>query len=124
MELLPGETNIFEITNSNVWQENQIGQLNTTIWSTIRLQPCLQLLSNQADNRSVLQISKSVVYNELPGKFGNTLRKDLDLNKALFPLELLQVGKREYTQLRQNLLSSEIHFLLIEKKQSIEILVN
>ena len=40
MELLPGETNIFEITNSNVWQENQIGQLNTDIWSTIRLQPC------------------------------------------------------------------------------------
>ena len=39
MELLPGETNIFEITNSNVWQENQIGQLNTAIWSTIRLQP-------------------------------------------------------------------------------------
>ena len=41
MELLPGETNIFEITNSNVRQENQIGQLNTDIWSTIRLQPCL-----------------------------------------------------------------------------------
>ena len=39
MELLPGETNIFEITNSNVWQENKIGQLNTAIWSTIRLQP-------------------------------------------------------------------------------------
>ena len=45
LELLPGETNIFEITNSNVWQENQIGQLNTAIWSTIRLQPCYLYLS-------------------------------------------------------------------------------
>ena len=56
------------------------------------------------------QIFKSVVHNEFPGKFGKTLRKELDLNKALFLLDLLQVGKRKYTQLRQNLLSSEIHF--------------
>ena len=40
----------------------------------------------------------------------NTLRKELDLNKALFLLDLLQVGKRKYTQLRQNLLCSEIDF--------------
>ena len=70
----------------------------------------LQLISNQVDNRSVAQISKSVVHNEFPGKFGETLRKELNLNKALFLLDLLQVGKRKYTQLRQNLLSSEIHF--------------
>ena len=45
-----------------------------------------------------------------PGNFGKTLRKELDFNKALFLLDLLKVGKRKYTQLRQNLLSSEIHF--------------
>ena len=30
---------IFEIRNSNVWQENQIGQRNTAFRLTIRLQP-------------------------------------------------------------------------------------
>ena len=33
------ETNIFKMMYSIVWQENQIGQLNTVIWSIIRLQP-------------------------------------------------------------------------------------
>ena len=88
-------------------------KLLSTIEDTSEIQIAalaLQLLSNQADNRGVAQISKSVVHDEFPGKFGKTLRKELDLNKALFLLDLLQVGKRKYTQLRQNLLSSEIHF--------------
>ena len=34
--LLTGETNIFEMTNSIFWHENENGQLNTVVWSTFR----------------------------------------------------------------------------------------
>ena len=38
------------------------------------------------------------------------VKKDLDLNKALILLDMLAIGRRKYTQLRQLLLPSDIHF--------------
>ena len=45
-----------------------------------------------------------------PCQFGCIARKDLALNKSLFLLDMLEIGKRKYTQLRQHLTSSDIPF--------------
>ena len=51
------------------------------------------------------------------------MKKELDVNKALFLINFLEIGKRKYTQLRQHLLSSEIHFpayhKLVEQRNNI-----
>ena len=76
----------------------------------------LQLLCNEADNREVAKVSKSIVHDKFSGQFGHTSKnKELDVDKALFLLDLLEIGKRKYTLLRQLLLSSEIHFLFITR---------
>ena len=83
----------------------------------------LQLLSNQTANQEIARLCKSIVHDQYPGKFGNILKKELDVNKALFLINFLEIGKRKYTQLRQHLLSSEIHFpayhKLVEQRNSI-----
>ena len=70
----------------------------------------LQLLSNEENNRKVSQISKSIVHDNFNGNFGNLVKKELEVGKALFLIDLLEIGKRKYTQLRQHLLTSDIHF--------------
>ena len=70
----------------------------------------LQLLSNQTANRDIAKLCKSIVHDHYPGKFGNILKKELDVDKAVFLINFLEIGKRKYTQLRQHLLSSEINF--------------
>ena len=69
-----------------------------------------QLLSNQIANREIAKLSKSIVHDKYPGQFGNIFEKELDVNKALFLIYLLEIAKRKYTQLRQHLVFSEIHF--------------
>ena len=70
----------------------------------------LQLLSNEENNKKVSQIFKSIVCDNFSGRFGNLVQKDLEVDKALFLIGLLEIGKRKYTQLRQHLLTSDIHF--------------
>ena len=70
----------------------------------------LQLLSNKIDDRQIAKVSKSIVYDKFHGQFGKTLKKEVDVNKSLFLLDLLEIGKRKYTQLRQHLLSCDIYF--------------
>ena len=83
----------------------------------------LQLLSNQTANRDIAKLCKSIVHDHYPGKFGNILRKELDVDKAVFLINFLEIGKRKYIQLRQHLLTSEIHFpayhKLVEQRNSI-----
>ena len=44
----------------------------------------LKLLSNQTSNREITKLCKSIVHDQYPGKFGNILKKELDVNTALF----------------------------------------
>ena len=67
----------------------------------------LQLLSNEVDSNETRKVSKSKVYDSFHGQFGNVPRKELDLDKSLFLLDLLEIGKRKYTRFRQQLLSNE-----------------
>ena len=93
------------------------------ILQKLQLQLALQLLSNKTANREIARHCKSIVHDQYPSKFGNILKKELDVNKALFLINFLEIGKRKYTQLRQHLLSSEIHFpayhKLVEQRNSI-----
>ncbi|KAI6655659.1 hypothetical protein LOD99_1799 [Oopsacas minuta] len=70
----------------------------------------LQLLSNQTKQREIAKVSKSVVYDKFSGQFGKLLKKELDVTKTVFLLDLLEIGRRKYTQLRYHLLSSDIRF--------------
>ena len=70
----------------------------------------LQAISNIADNRQAAQASKLIAHESFSGQFGYMARIDLDLNKSLFLLDMLEIGKRKYTQLRQHLLSSDVRF--------------
>ena len=58
----------------------------------------LKLLSNQTDNRVVAEVSRSIVYDKSPGQFGKILKKDLDVNKAVFIVDFLENRRRKYTQ--------------------------
>ena len=49
------------------------------------------------------------MYDNLHRQFGNVPRRELDLNKSLFLIDLLEIGKRKYTRFRQHLLSSDFH---------------
>ena len=58
----------------------------------------LQLLSNQTDNRAVARVSKSIVYDRFPGQFGKILKQNLEVNKAVFLIDFLEIGRRKYTR--------------------------
>ena len=73
----------------------------------------LQAISNISDCRQVAQVSKLIARESFPGKFGYVAKKDLDLDKSLFLLDMLEIGKRKYTQLRQHLLLSCLIRLLV-----------
>ena len=81
----------------------------------------LQLLSNLTENRGIAKVSKSIVYDKFPGQFGNILKKELDVSKALFLVDMLEIGRRKYTNL--HLLSSDIYFpayhKVVEQRNSI-----
>ena len=67
----------------------------------------LQLLANEEDNRQVANVAKEIVAN---GGFSNLKDKVVPLDKALFVLDLVGVGRRIYTQLRQTLIPENIIF--------------
>ena len=67
----------------------------------------LQLLANEEDKRQVAKVDKEIVAN---GGFSNLNDKVVPLDKALFVLGLVGVGRRIYTQLRQTLIPENIIF--------------
>ena len=83
----------------------------------------LQLLSNLTENRGIAKVSKSIVYDKFPGQFGNILKKELDVSKALFLVDMLEIGRRKYTNLCHHMLSSDIYFpayhRVVEQRNSI-----
>ncbi|KAI6659011.1 hypothetical protein LOD99_14687 [Oopsacas minuta] len=78
---------------------------NTTEISIAALS--LQLLANEENNRQVATVAKEII---VSGGFCNLSNKHVPVDKALFLLDLLEVGRRKYTQLRQTLLPDNIHF--------------
>ena len=66
----------------------------------------LQLLANEEDNRQISKVAREIV---ISGGFSNNERF-VPVDKALFLLDLLEVGRRKYTQLRKTLLPDDIIF--------------
>ena len=66
----------------------------------------LQLIVNEEDNRPVAKVANDMV----SGSFSNHTNQLVPVDKALFILDLLEVGRRKYTQLRQTLLGDDIIF--------------
>ena len=69
-----------------------------------------QLLSNLSENRGIAKVYKAIMYDKFAGQFGNILKKELDVSKALFLVDMSEIGRRKYTNLRHNLLSSDVYF--------------
>ena len=67
----------------------------------------LQLMANEEDNRQVSKVAKEIVFS---GGFSNINKRLFPVEKALFLLDLLEVGRRKYTQLHQILLPDNIVF--------------
>ena len=67
----------------------------------------LQLLANEEDNRQIAKVAKEIVAN---GGFSNLNDRVFPLDKALFVLDLIGVGRRIYTQLRQTSIPENIVF--------------
>ena len=55
----------------------------------------LQLVSNQFDARQVANVSKLIVTESFSGDFGKVVKKDVDVDKSLFLLDMLVIGKRK-----------------------------
>ena len=70
----------------------------------------LQLFSNLTENRGIAKVSKLIVYDKFPGQFGITSKKELDVSKALFLVDMLEIGRIKYTNLRHHFLSSDTYF--------------
>ena len=51
----------------------------------------LQLFSNLTENRGIGKVPKSIVYEKFPGQFGFTSKKELDVGKALFLVDMLDI---------------------------------
>ena len=67
----------------------------------------LQLLANESDNRKTAKIAKEIISS---GGFSGINLSYVPVDKALFLLDMLEMRRRKYTQLRQTLLTENIHF--------------
>ena len=67
----------------------------------------LQLLANEVDNRKTAKVAKGIVSS---GGFSGISLNYVPVDKALFLLDLFEIGRRKYTQLRQTLLPENINF--------------
>ena len=67
----------------------------------------LQLLANEVDNRNVAKVTKEIISS---GGFSGQSLYYVPVDKALFLLDLLEIGRRKYTQLRQTLLPENVNF--------------
>ena len=57
----------------------------------------MQLLANEVANREIASFDKTMVYD---GNFGREV-KCVPIDKSLFLIDLLEIGRRKYTHLRQ-----------------------
>ena len=69
--------------------------------------PVLQLLANEVDNRNIAKVAKEIISSS--GFSGQSLNY-VPVDKALFLLDLLEIGRRKYTQLRKTLLPENVNF--------------
>ena len=72
----------------------------------------MQLLANEIDNRETSSLAKSMIYD---GNFGKDVAKVVPVDKSLFIIDLLEIGRRKYTQLRQLLLPNGVNFPAFNK---------
>ena len=66
----------------------------------------LQLLSNEVDNRKEANVAKKIAYD---GDFGNVVKSQISLEKSLFLLDALEIGKRKNSKLRQLHITNHAH---------------
>ena len=71
-----------------------------------KLSEFLQLLSNEVGDRKVANVAKKIAYD---GDFGDVVKRQISLEKSLFLLDALEIGKRKYSKLRQLLISDHVH---------------
>ena len=67
----------------------------------------LQLLANECNKRKIAKLAKEVISS---GGFSGISLSNVTVDKALFLLDMLEMARRKYTQLRQTLLAKNIHF--------------
>ena len=67
----------------------------------------LQLLVNEDDNRQFAKVVKEIISS---GGFSGINLEYVPVDKALFLLDLLEIGRRKCTHLRQTLLPENISF--------------
>ena len=67
----------------------------------------LQLLANEDDNRKIAKVAKEIISS---GGFSGINLNYVPVDKVLFLLDLLEIGRRKYTHLRQTLLPENISF--------------
>ena len=69
----------------------------------------LQPLANESDNRKTakIRVTKEIISS---GGFSGIDLSYVPVDKALFSLDMLEMGRRKYTQLRQTLATENIHF--------------
>ena len=67
----------------------------------------LQLLANEVYNRKVAKVAKEIISS---GGFSGLSLNYVPVEKVLFLFDLLEIGRRKYTQLRQTLFPENIHF--------------
>ena len=66
-----------------------------------------QLLANDEDNRKIAKVAKDIIKG---GGFTGRYTNYVSVDKVLFLLDLLEIGRRKYNQLRQTLLPENISF--------------
>ena len=67
----------------------------------------LQLLANEVDNRNIAKVAKEIISS---GGFSGQSLNYVPVDKASFLLDLLEIGRRKYTQLRQTILPENVNF--------------
>ena len=54
----------------------------------------LQLIYNQSNSRQVTKVSKLIATDSFAKDLGKVFNKCVDVDKTLFPLDMLKIGKK------------------------------
>ena len=79
----------------------------------------LQLIANEEDKHPVAKVAKDII----SCSFSYHTNQLVPVDKTFFLLDLLEVGRRKYTQLRQTLMGDEIIFPSYSKVADLRSLV-
>ena len=69
----------------------------------------LLLLAKEVDNRNIAKVAKEIISS---GGFSGQILNYVPVDKALLLLDLLEISRRKYTQLRQTYLPENVNFSL------------